>query len=131
EKDEIALRFAQGRHGLGPVAALADELDVGVVLEEGAQAFAAQRFVIDDQRSDAPHRVGSSRVGRTWGRRATKEVPDSDTALALVRPAPPGGGGLGGGGQKPSRRRKDFPPPPPAPPRKGGGRKTTHHRKGV
>src|SRR5262249_1907422 len=52
EEDEVAGRLAQRGNRLGAIAALADNREVGIVGEQGAEPFAAKGFVVNDQRSD-------------------------------------------------------------------------------
>src|SRR5579875_3190351 len=49
---DIGQGLACLRHRLGPVARLADDLDVGLAHQHDLQAAAEQRVIIDDQRAD-------------------------------------------------------------------------------
>jgi hypothetical protein len=52
EEDEVGAELADRIHRLAAVAALADDLDVGLGLEEAAETIAGERLVVDDQGSD-------------------------------------------------------------------------------
>ena len=52
EQDQIRLLLGDGLDGLEAVAALADDLDVGLVLESVAHPLARERLVVHDQGPD-------------------------------------------------------------------------------
>ena len=52
EQHEIRLLLGDGLDGLEAVAALADDLDVGLVLESVAHPLARERLVVHDQGPD-------------------------------------------------------------------------------
>ena len=73
EEHQVRGEAADGVDGLAAVAALADDLDVGLGREEAGHALARQRLVIDDQRAERLHAApadtcgaeGSTRHGMT------------------------------------------------------------------
>ena len=52
EQDQVGRRGLDQRHGLGPAAALADDLDRRLSLEETAQPVARERLVVDNEGAD-------------------------------------------------------------------------------
>jgi hypothetical protein len=91
--------------GLGPVARLADDLDVGLLLEDHLQATAEQRVVVDDQ----------TRIGSTT--RPADDGTGPGTVVSL-KGSSNSSGRPGSGRLRPMYRsiRNDHPDTPAAPP---------------
>ena len=77
--------------GLFSVAALADDLDVGLVRQQARQALARERFVVHDKGPDFFHVVVPT-VGRHAGRRVQARAPVAPIAPMASGRAPIDGG---------------------------------------
>jgi len=79
QKHQVRLLLKNGINGIGAIVALADDLDIGLLGEEFAEAITRQRFVVHNQgakRHTEASSCGSAARGGTEGRgmrrRATK-----------------------------------------------------------
>ena len=73
----VGLQPAGHRHALGAVGGLADDLDVGLQVEEGPQAHPDDRVVIDEQHPD----LGSVVHVGSWRDRAARGIGGGDQRL--------------------------------------------------
>ena len=95
-QDDVRLEAAGHRHALGAVGGLADDLDVGLEVEEDPQPHPDDRMVVDDEHADGGGSVtvtpGAGRYGMAaqWAS-ALESSKASDTSAPVWRPDRPRG----------------------------------------